>query len=289
MRPSRRSFLLGAGSAAAGLAVGASGLLPGAEAAEEQFTVAQRRHLQASAAAAQGMSVARLGTHRVVWSMPVSRPVAALTFDDGPTPEYTGAVLDALDRAGVTATFNVMGWNAARHPGLLREVVAAGHELGNHTWTHQDLTYLSAAETREQLIRCRDEVAAVVGAPLTCFRPPRGQVTGQALQVAAELGYDTYIWSCTRGPDELDSVDAIAAYLGSTVDAGDVVCLHDGIGRGTFSPTARFARDLAHRRDLEVAALPEALMRIADRGISLVSATQMLALSDAEQAAAVAG
>jgi peptidoglycan/xylan/chitin deacetylase (PgdA/CDA1 family) len=161
-------------------------------------------------------------------------------------------------------------------------VVAAGHEIGNHTWTHKDLTTLTAAQTRDELIRCRDEVSALVDVPFTSFRPPRGEITGYALRVAAELGYDTYIWSVTRGPGDSGSVTHIGDYMGQTVVAGDVLGLHDGIGQGTFDPDAAFAKALADRRELEVQALPSALQQIADRGITLMSANRLLALSDPE-------
>ncbi|MEU2350108.1 polysaccharide deacetylase family protein [Modestobacter sp. NPDC049651] len=279
----RRQFLWGAGVGAAGLAVGATG---GALVADDDDAVRQRataraeqRFLEAGGAADEGEGVARLGTRRVIWNTTVTEPIAAITFDDGPTPEYTPRILDALDRAGLTATFNIMGWNAVHHADVLRDVVAAGHEIGNHTWTHRDLTTLDAAQTREELVRCRDEVEALLGRPFTSFRPPRGELTGYALRIAAELGYDTYIWSVTRGPGDKKEVREISDYMGRTVEAGDVLGLHDGIGQGTFHPDAAFARALADRRELEVRALPTALQQIADRGISLISANRLLARS----------
>ena len=220
--------------------------------------------------------MARLGTRRVVWNTTVTEPVAAITFDDGPTPDYTPRILDALAQAGVTATFNVMGWNGVHHADVLRDVVAAGHEIGNHTWTHRDLTTLDQRQTRDEMVRCKDEVEALLGQPFTSFRPPRGELTGYALRVAAELGYDTFIWSVTRGPGDKKEVTEIEDYMGQTVGAGDVLGLHDGIGRGTFDPQAAFAVALAERRDLETRALPTALQQIADRGITLVSANRLL-------------
>jgi peptidoglycan/xylan/chitin deacetylase (PgdA/CDA1 family) len=277
---SRRKFLMGAGVGAAGLAVGgAGGVLMANEDAEvrrEATARAEQRFLEAGGAADEGESVARLGARRVVWNTAVTEPIAAVTFDDGPTPEYTPRILDALDRAGVTATFNVMGWNGVQHPDHLRQVVDAGHEIGNHTWTHRDLTTLTQSETREELVRCKEEIEAVLGRPFTSFRPPRGELTGYALRVAAELGYDTFIWSVTRGPGDNKSVTEIGNYMGQTVAAGDVLGLHDGIGRGTFEPQASFAVALAERRELEVRALPAALQQIADRGITLMSANRLL-------------
>ena len=279
----RRRFLLGAGAGAAGMAVGAAG---GALVADDADQVrrratarAEQRFLEAGGAADEGEGVARLGTRRVIWNTTVTEPVAAITFDDGPTPEYTPRILDALDQAGVTATFNVMGWNGVHHPDVLREVVAAGHEIGNHTWTHRDLTTLTQRETRDELVRCKDEVESLLGQPFTSFRPPRGELTGYALRIAAELGYDTFIWSVTRGPGDKKEVTEIGDYMGQTVAAGDVLGLHDGIGRGTFDPHAPFAVALAERRDLEVRALPAALQQIADRGITLLSANRLLGRS----------
>ena len=280
----RRRFLVGAGGGAAGLVVGAAAgaLLVGDddEARAEASATAQEQFMEAGGAADAGERVARLGTRRVIWNTTVTEPIAAITFDDGPTPEYTPRILDALATAGVTATFNVMGWNGVHHSDLLREVVAAGHEIGNHTWDHRDLTTLDVHETRAELVRCKEEVEAVLGQPFTSFRPPRGELTGYALRVAAELGYDTYIWSVTRGPGDKKSVTEIGDYMGQTVVAGDVLGLHDGIGQGTFDPTAAFARALAERRELEVRALPAALAQIADRGITLMSANALLSRSE---------
>jgi peptidoglycan-N-acetylglucosamine deacetylase len=282
----RRRFLLTAGAGAAGVAVGAAG---GALVATEDDDVrrraaarAEQRFLEAGGAADEGEGVARLGTRRVVWNTTVTEPVAAITFDDGPTPEYTPRILDALEAAGVTATFNVMGWNGVQHADVLRDVVAAGHEIGNHTWTHRDLTTLTQRQTRDELVRCKDEVEALLGQPFTSFRPPRGELTGYALRIAAELGDDTFIWSVTRGPGDKKEVTEIGDYMGQTVQAGDVLGLHDGIGRGTFDPQAAFAVALAERRDLETRALPAALQQIADRGITLVSANRLLERSVAE-------
>jgi peptidoglycan/xylan/chitin deacetylase (PgdA/CDA1 family) len=279
----RREFLLGDGSGVAGLALGA---VAGSLVSDDDDHVRlgavrheQARFLETGGAADAGENVDRIGTHRVVWSTTVTEPIATISFDDGPTPEFTPRILDALQAAGVTATFNIMGWNGVRHPGLLREVVAAGHEIGNHTWTHLDLTSLTPAQTRDQLVRCKEQVEAIIDRPFTSFRPPKGEITGYALRVAAELGYDTYIWSVTRGPGNRTSATEIADYMGSTVQAGDILGLHDGIGRGTFSPDASFATALAARRELEVQALPVALRRIADRGITLLSANRLLARS----------
>ena len=294
---SRRRFLLGAGATGVALGLGSAVAVSEATARPTAHGAVPppRGPSEAAQRGAAGAAFpqvweepGRWGAHRVVWSVPTSRPLAALTFDDGPTPEYTPRVLDALAAAGVTATFNVMGHNAVAHPGLLREVVAAGHELGNHTWSHLDQSRITPAQAREEIVRCKEEVEAIVQRPLAGFRPPRGELSGYGLRVCAELGYDVWLWSCTRGPDGTGTEDVVVGHLGATVRAGDVVDLHDGLGRGTFQPGTSFTAGLAARREVEVRALPAALRRVADSGITLTSAGGLLAAWDADVLAAAA-
>jgi peptidoglycan/xylan/chitin deacetylase (PgdA/CDA1 family) len=162
--------------------------------------------------------------------------------------------------------------------------VAAGHEIGNHTWTHQDLSRLTPQQTRDEITRGAHAVEDLTGRPAVAFRPPRGELTGYALRVCAELGYDVHVWSCSRGPGDDPDPSVVAAYVGSTAAPGDILGLHDGIGRGTFHPQLDFARHLAARREVEVQALPAALARLRDRGLSLVSVGRLEALAAASTA-----
>jgi peptidoglycan/xylan/chitin deacetylase (PgdA/CDA1 family) len=273
----RRNFLVGTTAGVVGAAVGAAAVTDEGATRDHASTAAEDRVLERACAADGFGAPERLGAARVLWSLTTTRPLVALTFDDGPTPEFTPRILDALAAAGATATFNVLGCNAVRHPDLLRQVVAAGHEIGNHTWTHLDQSRLTPARTREEIVRCAHEVEAIVDRRITGFRPPRGELTGAALRICAELGYEVRLWSCTRGPGNSGDPREIARYVGSTPLAGDVLGLHDGIGRGTFSPRAAFAISLSARREVEVRALPEALSRLSERGLSVVSVDRMVA------------
>jgi len=221
----------------------------------------------------------RLGRQQIIWSVPTREPVLALTFDDGPDPEFTPRILEVLARYGVHATFNVMGYNAVRHDDLLRAVAGAGHELGNHTWTHQDLAFQSAAATRQQVENGLRAIRDTAGVRPRFFRPPRGELTGAAVEAAAELGCDILLWSVARGPAGVGTPRAVADHLAGTVGAGDIVALHDGIGRGTFARGSAAARLLRARRSVEVAALPAVVERVLDRGLRFVTAA---ALADAE-------
>jgi peptidoglycan/xylan/chitin deacetylase (PgdA/CDA1 family) len=269
----RRAFLGGGAAAVAGLAGGPALL--------DRRGERQVRELSASAAPAPGR---RLGQQRLIWSVSTVEPLAALTFDDGPDPELTPRILEVLAEHGVQATFNVMGWNALRHPDLVRAVVAAGHELGNHTWTHQDLAFQSALQTRRQLERGREAIERTAGVRPRFFRPPRGNLTGSAIEAAAELGYDVLLWSVTRGGAGVGTPASVAGHLAGTVAPGDVVALHDGIGRGTFRPRGSGAHELRARRLVELQALPAAIERMLGRGLRLGTVSALLAAGERQPA-----
>jgi peptidoglycan/xylan/chitin deacetylase (PgdA/CDA1 family) len=264
----RRAFLAGTASGMAGLTTG------GAAFGLDRRGDLQFRELGGSAA--PGGWPQPLGQRRVVWSVPTAAPLAALTFDDGPDPELTPQILDILAEHGATATFNVMGWNASQHRNLVRAVVAAGHELGNHTWTHLDLTRQSTSQTRHQLDLGRQAIEAAAAVRPRWFRPPRGELTGAAVCAAAALDEDLLLWSVDRGPGGIATPAAVADHLASAVGHGDVVGLHDGIGRGTFDPDSPLARGLRARRLVELAALPAVLQRLQARGIRLVTASELV-------------
>jgi peptidoglycan-N-acetylglucosamine deacetylase len=264
----RRAFLAGTAAGAAGLAGGTGA-----------FGVDLRGDLRSrelAGSAGPGGWRGPLGQRRLVWSVPTTTALAALTFDDGPDPELTPRILEVLAAHDARATFNMMGWNATRHPELVQAVVAAGHEVGNHTWTHLDLAGQTARQTHRQLdLGCR-AIEALAGVRPRWFRPPRGELTGAAMCAAAELGQDLLLWSVDRGPGGVATPAAVADHLARAVRPGDVIGLHDGIGRGTFDPRGPAARRLRSRRLVELAALPVALQRLRARGIRLVAASTLV-------------
>jgi peptidoglycan/xylan/chitin deacetylase (PgdA/CDA1 family) len=263
----RRRFLGQTVASVAGLAAGATVLRGGQ---------LGRGALERNGSALADGGSSDLGRRQLIWSVPTAAPLAALTFDEGPDPELTPAILAVLARYGVQATFNVMGWNAIRHPDLIRAVLDGGHELGNHTWTHQDLAFQSPAATWRQLDRGLAAIQRTAGVRPRFFRPPRGELTGTALQAAARLGHDVLLWSVTRGPAGVGTPRAVADHLATTVGPGDVVGLHDGIGRATFDRAGADARFLRARRRVEVAALPAAIERLQARNLRLVGVSALL-------------
>src|SRR5258706_15113304 len=104
---------------------------------------------------------------------PGSRPIA-LTYDDGPNDPHTLRLLEVLARHGVHATFFLIGRYAQQRPEIAREIVAAGHVVGNHTFTHPLLIFKSETEIRQQLSECRTALQEAIGEPSNLFRPPFG-------------------------------------------------------------------------------------------------------------------
>jgi peptidoglycan-N-acetylglucosamine deacetylase len=225
------------------------------------------------------------GEQRIIWSVETESPVAALTFDDGPDPEFTPRILDILDRYGVKATFMMMGYNADVHPELVREVVAAGHEVGSHGWRHFNLAETTYAETRREIesgIRLVEERA---GAQVRVFRPPYGRFGEAAVRLLGVKGFDLVLWSVTRGRLAWRAPEKVASHVVGALGPGHIVDLHDGIGRGTFNRGARFAERLRQRRHVEVAALPQILEGAAGRGAHFVTISDLIAQSTRDRGA----
>ncbi len=170
----------------------------------------------------------------------------ALTFDDGPDPASTPAFLDELDRLGVRATFFVLG----RHLGdraLLREMVAAGHEIGVHGWDHRPVAMHTPRSLHDGLARTRDLVEDTVGGAVRWYRPPYGLVTLASWWAARRVGLDTVLWSAWgRDWEPRASADSVARRVGSQLQPGGTVLLHDsdrtsapGSWRATLGATGR--------------------------------------------------
>lgn len=220
---------------------------------------------------------ARLGVRNVIWSVPTERPVVAFTFDDGPDPALTPQILDTLDRYGIKATFFVVGYNVERGPDLLAEVMARGHEIGNHTWRHVDLTTQSSEDARRSIALGERAVVAATGQAPKYFRPPRGQITGTAMRYAAESGNDIVLWSVGRGVPGTGDRRSVTEHVLGEVRPGDIVLMHDGIGRETFRTNLDGPGPLRMRRDVEIDALPEIIEGTLERGLEFVTISGLLA------------
>ena len=181
----------------------------------------------------------------------------ALTFDDGPHPQGTPAILEALARGGATATFFLAGEQVRRHPSLAREIVAAGHRVGVHCDRHRNLLRLTPRQVRTDLDRAVDAIGAATGAELRHYRPPYGVLTAAALAHAARRGWEPVLWS-RWGRDWRGAATPASVLAEATAGlrGGDILLLHDADdygARGCWKAT--------------VGALPAILARISAGGL----------------------
>ena len=152
----------------------------------------------------------------------------ALTFDDGPHPIYTEAVLDVLAEAGVHATFFLLGREVEKHPLVARKIVAAGHAVGAHSFDHKTIPKQSASALGGDLERCQRVIASATGVETKLFRPPKGEVTFDSIRNVCGQGYRVVHWSKTFS--DYHEVSAAALQLrieAAGVKAGDILLFHD--------------------------------------------------------------
>ncbi|MGH9091533.1 MAG: polysaccharide deacetylase family protein [Acidimicrobiales bacterium] len=196
------------------------------------------------------------------WQGPAGRPAVALTFDDGPSPEATPAVLDRLDELGLRATFFPLGSLAEREPDLVAEVVRRGHQVGVHGYHHRHHLARSPAWVWRDLARA-DRAMEAVGVRPTWYRPSYGQATGSTLAAARRRGWRTVLWSAWGREWTTTDPDEVAGRIAGRLRPGAVVLLHDndafgrdGMWRVGLEALDGVARELA-RRELRAVTLDE--------------------------------
>jgi peptidoglycan/xylan/chitin deacetylase (PgdA/CDA1 family) len=220
------------------------------------------------------------GDARVWWSGPAQGRSVALTFDDGPTEQFTAHVLDALDAAGLQATFFVIGELVERHPDLVRRARDAGHEIQNHSQDHVSAALVGRDAVRDAMARGADVIERIGGLRSRWYRPPRGEVTSATLLAAHETGHAVALWSVARddhGESADDDSAGVARHLGGALRAGDVVDLHDGIGRSSFSGLVD--DQLVTRRSAELRALPDVLRAWRDQGWTFARLSDLIRIT----------
>jgi peptidoglycan/xylan/chitin deacetylase (PgdA/CDA1 family) len=181
----------------------------------------------------------------------------ALTFDDGPHAQGTPAVLEILARAGVRATFFLVGEQVRRNPALAREIVDRGHGVGLHCDRHRNLLRLTPWQVREDIARALDAIEASSGRSPQLYRPPYGVLNASALRLAAGRGWRTLLWShWGRDWEAHATPESIASRVTDGVGEGSVLLLHDA---DDYSAPGSWRRTAA--------ALPIVLEALAERGL----------------------
>ncbi len=131
-----------------------------------------------------------------LWRCPSNS--VALTFDDGPDPDWTPPILDMLLEANVRASFFLIGEKALRWPALVRRIASAGHTIGNHTFTHRSLPLMTSRGIQLELGRCNDALEAITGTVPRFVRAPHGRRDFRFYRIAERHGLTPVFWSLDR-------------------------------------------------------------------------------------------
>ncbi|MDG9678231.1 polysaccharide deacetylase family protein [Micromonospora sp. DH14] len=215
----------------------------------------------ASATLGNGQQDVGSGALEVVWSAPTNQRLVALTFDDGPAPQWTPMVLDTLAEHRVPATFFMVGAQVHRYADVVRDRLG-GHEVGNHSWQHRDLAELDADEAYDDLRRSHDVIAELTGTPPVLLRPPYGHLGGAVLHAAARLDYRLVLWSLQMVEREFpDDPAGHARRIVAGVRPGTIVLGHD-VG--------------ARRRLVALRGLADMINGLRSRGYTFVTVSALL-------------
>ncbi|MBX3171990.1 MAG: polysaccharide deacetylase family protein [Candidatus Eremiobacteraeota bacterium] len=184
--------------------------------------------------------------YRQVYGAALSRLPAgvALTFDDGPS-EDTPALLDLLQEEGVKATFFVIGRQVEKYPEVVRRIVADGHQLGNHTYSHPNLMICTPGRTRRELERVQQQIQELTGQKPTFWRPPFGFRSPWTQSAADQLGLRAALWTVNPRDFQDPGVEVIVSRTLEAMDKGVIILLHDGLA--SRSQTIEATRQLIRR------------------------------------------
>ena len=197
--------------------------------------------------------------------------VVALTFDDGPDPQYTSEILDILKEKNVPATFFVVGKQAERYPKLLCRCLAEGHEVGSHTYTHSNLYRRTGEKVWAEISRNSDTIEEITGQAPKYFRPPRGLYDEQVLAACTSLEQRLILWSISSEDWMEPSAKHIVRRISQKVHPGAIILFHDGGG---------FVHNYGGDRSSTVKALGQVVDLLHAVGYRFVTITEMLATEE---------
>ncbi len=192
--------------------------------------------------------------------IPMADKYIAITFDDGPHPKNTPRLLNMLRARNIKATFYMVGSNVDLYPQVVRRVVAEGHEIGNHSYSHRLFSKMSDSEIRQELSRTRDAVQRAAGVQPLTLRPPfGGMLTRQREWVNAEFGYPIILWSIDPLDWKRPGPSVVCSRIVSATTPGSIILAHDLHGQ-------------------TVDAMPATLDGLLQRGFKFVTVSQLLAM-----------
>ncbi|MFZ9921049.1 MAG: polysaccharide deacetylase family protein [Terrimicrobiaceae bacterium] len=190
----------------------------------------------------------------------VEGPYIALTFDDGPHPKQTPRLLDMLKERGLKATFYVIGQNVVQYPEIMQRIVAEGHEVGHHTYTHPSLSKCSAAKLNEEITKTNDVILQACGVSPTTIRPPYGATNAAVTKrLNDEFGLTVVIWSVDPLDWKIRKASHVSNHILQNTKSGSIVLAHD------IHPST-------------IDAMPAVLDGLLSRGFRFVTVSELIAM-----------
>ncbi|MDP4104208.1 MAG: polysaccharide deacetylase family protein [Bacillota bacterium] len=201
-------------------------------------------------------------TGQVVWEVHSSKKVIALTFDDGPHPKFTPQVLTLLKQYDAHATFFQIGYRMQQYPQIVQLVIQAGHELGNHSMTHQYENKTGASIMCMDVEKAEGIIQKYQPNHIKLYRPPGGYIDNALLKELKRLDYKIILWSYHQDTKDwsMPGAEVIANQIIQHARSGDIVLLHDGGGN----------------RGQTIQALKSILPALKQQGYQFVSVSELL-------------
>jgi peptidoglycan/xylan/chitin deacetylase (PgdA/CDA1 family) len=195
------------------------------------------------------------------FSVNVDGPYIAMTFDDGPSPETTPRLLDILKQRNIKATFFMIGQNAERNPAIVQRILADGHEIGNHSWTHPQLSKLSDDRVTEEINQTQAAIKSACGYTPVLLRPPYGAITARQKDwIEKQFGLSVIIWSVDPFDWKRPGASVIEQRILAGARPGAIILSHD-----------------IHKQTVD--AMPATLDALAAKGFKFVTVSQLIAMN----------
>jgi peptidoglycan-N-acetylglucosamine deacetylase len=191
----------------------------------------------------------------------VDQPYIAMTFDDGPSAENTPRLLEMLKQRNIKATFFLIGQNVASNSDLVRRILAEGHEIGNHSWTHPQLSKLSDDRVTAEITQTQDAIRDASGFTPTLLRPPYGAITPRQREwIESRFGLNIILWSVDPFDWKRPGASVITQRILSQTRPGAIILSHD-----------------IHKQTVD--AMPATLDALIAKGYKFVTVSQLIAMN----------
>lgn len=192
--------------------------------------------------------------------------VIALTFDDGPHPQYTPKILKILEKYRIKATFFVIGQNVELYPSIACQLIAAGHEIGNHTYSHPHMADIDDSHLAREIQHTNAAIEKLGGKTPVLFRPPEGKRSSSQMTVLSGMHYKTILWSIDTMDWAHNPSQQIVKCVLQKVSGGDIILMHDYVSKPNTTITA----------------LEQLIPELLQRGYRFVTVSELIAQPSSE-------